>query len=466
MILPSLATIEEYDQRIALLEGQLLDLRRRRNAAFVPACQVPAELLAQVFAHVQHGGTEYDETQPWKSYRSEWARVMLVCQHFRDVAVRTPALWSTLDYRHSSRKWNDLCETRSANVPVYINDPVGESANVFPRARAAHLQLELLPAYAQFLASSAPNLKFLKLSGSFRYLKLNVTASILGGQSLSLVQLTLSGMFLIDMPFMPHLRRLELRQIRLSAESTSPFISLKNAPTLESLSVQHTTSQGVFSADYISALNPISLPHLLVLEVEDNPEMAALCLRCLPLPKSMLKLECFDCFPEDMDDDLNQEHMNIYQTWKLFMQRVHQCNSPPKGDLYSHRGSAFGVTFGPSLELERLNIQATGSCTFVCDEIHSHPIFDDVETVLFHNDDFPLWHIIDLDVLVGVRVLRFQAMDAEDIGPEQMVSLKDWIMHHKERIREVVFEQCHDNFRALATQLQQEGVVPNVAWLT
>ncbi|KAM5544291.1 hypothetical protein V8D89_001951, partial [Ganoderma adspersum] len=56
-----------------------------------------------------------------KSHR--WMKLMLVCRHWRDVAVATPALWRTIDVKKTSFNWMELALTRSGDATIDVSFP-------------------------------------------------------------------------------------------------------------------------------------------------------------------------------------------------------------------------------------------------------------------------------------------------------------------------------------------------------
>lgn len=366
-----------------------MDLKRRRNAAFVPICRIPSELIEQIFANVQHGGAECDECDPWLTYHEDWVRVLLVCHRFHDVAIRTPALWRFVD-RHCADDWTDLCMERSQDTLLCIRGPPIEIAGLVSRASTARLDGHAGMEQALLcLNPSSPDLAALEIINSFIFIDFAITASILERPSISLVRLVLSRVSFSDMPPMPRLRHLELLHVQASNRpdpGLQPISTLANAPGLEIILIDNLRYTTGLSPAYLATLRPISLPCLRIMMVLGRMEAALASLRILPLPSLALGIHCARGASDN--EESNQTVSHIYQTWQAFMSGVLECVSLPKGKAFPQDGIHGGrcVEFGPPLTFETLDVRLVGSFSFECDQAYQHPIFDDVETLLCVHD--------------------------------------------------------------------------------
>ncbi|KZV73604.1 hypothetical protein PENSPDRAFT_732797 [Peniophora sp. CONT] len=90
--------LSSYDAELALVHKAYVMAKRRRNM-LAPACRVPSEVLSAIFALAQldwipeYSAQEGDEGV----YDLGWIYVSHVCSHWRDVALRTPSLWNTIN---------------------------------------------------------------------------------------------------------------------------------------------------------------------------------------------------------------------------------------------------------------------------------------------------------------------------------------------------------------------------------
>jgi hypothetical protein len=90
----SLSTLLDYDNRILELTAHLKILKQDRNR-LLPLYRLPNEILARILIQYQlnpHQKKCSSRPHVIKHYNEKWKNVMLVCQRFRSVAVRTPQL--------------------------------------------------------------------------------------------------------------------------------------------------------------------------------------------------------------------------------------------------------------------------------------------------------------------------------------------------------------------------------------
>jgi hypothetical protein len=204
-------TLEDFDARIHVLERELAALKTKRNS-LLPSYRLPPEIVADVFKLVQHGCRSVDETAPWETYDNRWCDIMLVCRHFREVAVHTPALWIMVDYGIHPQDWCALCIQRACRLPLCIRDSTGGSLNVLPRAQTLDIRDGAVT--AKILNVLKPALHALRVafveddndSDEEEYFALRMMSH----ESTALAYLSLSGVCLSALPSLHSLRRLEL----------------------------------------------------------------------------------------------------------------------------------------------------------------------------------------------------------------------------------------------------------------
>ncbi|KAI1781557.1 hypothetical protein LXA43DRAFT_685164, partial [Ganoderma leucocontextum] len=93
---------KQFDDSIS--RERRLELKRLWNTS-LPIHELPNELLVQIFARCKR-----------------WQYLMLVCHHWRDVLVSTPAFWRKIDLRQRI-DWTTLCFSRSAAATIDICVP-------------------------------------------------------------------------------------------------------------------------------------------------------------------------------------------------------------------------------------------------------------------------------------------------------------------------------------------------------
>ena len=87
--------IQLEEQGISDAQLRIIRLRMHRNM-LSPICRIPLELLSQIFVALARAYAEdyylhYDHTS-WP--QKHWIVITAVCRHWRDVAFRTPRMWS------------------------------------------------------------------------------------------------------------------------------------------------------------------------------------------------------------------------------------------------------------------------------------------------------------------------------------------------------------------------------------
>ncbi|KAF8653634.1 hypothetical protein AX16_003786 [Volvariella volvacea WC 439] len=103
----------ELDAKIARLLDLVRQLRTRRNA--IPSInQLPRELLREIMHHVK------EDTMTAGRVSNQWVKVAQVCQHWRDVALGSSTLWTTIVAPPARVEWiEELCK-RSRSAPLSL----------------------------------------------------------------------------------------------------------------------------------------------------------------------------------------------------------------------------------------------------------------------------------------------------------------------------------------------------------
>jgi hypothetical protein len=117
--MPAASELQSPEDKITILEANLMQLKRRRNA-LVPIFRLPRKLFAEVFSLLR-GGPELRHQDFWiVSPGKGWSRAVLVCRVFRAIAIDTPMLWNIIDAGKCSLEWRELCVSRSASTPLAL----------------------------------------------------------------------------------------------------------------------------------------------------------------------------------------------------------------------------------------------------------------------------------------------------------------------------------------------------------
>ncbi|KZT06112.1 uncharacterized protein LAESUDRAFT_714485 [Laetiporus sulphureus 93-53] len=271
-----------YDARkhiareIATYQQELQKLNSHRTA-----CRLPVEILMNIFEEIRFTtqtleDSPFRDTNPYK-----WIVVTHVCSLWRNVALRSPALWRHV-YVMESVEWMTEVFSRSKDLPLvvvvqyspYSTEPCQTLATVLQKmSRICDLRIcapaDVLKNIAQLMNGPAPLLRDVSITCNIAWCK------------------PLSFGVLRNLEQLPDLQRLELRDIsfpwgiplpRTVRELTSPICettlgdmlqTLDTVPSLEVLSLQSNP----FSLDDYRELEDhriVSLPSLQLLHFSDG----------------------------------------------------------------------------------------------------------------------------------------------------------------------------------------------------
>lgn len=156
----------------------ITEVTSRRNQ-FTPVYRLPNELFSHIF--------EFANERPRdQSNRPIGWNVSEVSRRWRQIALHTPRLWSTIDVL--DQRFIDLCISRSGKVSLDIEldtclnkvvpserkmeDYVASLVPHIGRWRTLKLHHEITPAFLHHLSSPAPKLHHLELAPSFHHINL------------------------------------------------------------------------------------------------------------------------------------------------------------------------------------------------------------------------------------------------------------------------------------------------------
>jgi hypothetical protein len=289
--MPILEMLEALDERIRIHEAELADLKEQRNG-LIRACSVPSEILANIFKLVQHRCRDYDENRPWMTYSRYWMEIMLVCRRFRCVAVQTASLWSYIDYEDHSPRWRALCFQRSGTHPLCVYDNNGGGAvEYFPMARVRSVVIERVPK-SELLHLAAPQLQCFQLLRGFGEYggHININNSFLGGMNLQLLNLSLKGASIRQVPVMVSLRRLVFEGVCITGGRHAFRQLFERIPAIEEVCLDNC--KDLLPPEHSQPKPPpVTLPCLQSLYIVGEAYVVSACLCILPLPRLAMGLQ-------------------------------------------------------------------------------------------------------------------------------------------------------------------------------
>ncbi|KAF9522309.1 hypothetical protein CPB83DRAFT_911417 [Crepidotus variabilis] len=275
-----------------LIDEKIRQLKAQRNL-LSPVSKIPPEVLGQIFTRV----TEYTMASHLKpTIRFNFS---FVSQHWRNVAISTPQIWTVLseDYLTWSRVMLERSKTADLVVHVDIQRGYGRSEysisrkseflqHVFEKhaSRIVHLSVESNRDIPNF-PPLTPRLQILYLSfeGS-RTDPLHFPTYLLSASPL--VELRVEG-YKVDWKLFsfPALKTLILMFVRSEPSSALDFIkALQRTPQLERLRIFHSLPVSFDRAE-LSTIPPVELLALQELHISDTS--SASLIPCLKIPASV-----------------------------------------------------------------------------------------------------------------------------------------------------------------------------------
>ncbi|TFK64874.1 hypothetical protein BDN72DRAFT_222629 [Pluteus cervinus] len=142
----SAVAFTKIDEEIAILQESIRALHAFRNT-FTPVYSLPPEVLSRIFSLVRHA-TSWDMSDK-SSTSFKWPVLTSVSQHWRNVAIGSPDLWTHLSNSYPKHVFQEWLQ-RSKGTPLSID------------------LYRISPSFAEFITASLPRIRELtfKLSAT------------------------------------------------------------------------------------------------------------------------------------------------------------------------------------------------------------------------------------------------------------------------------------------------------------
>ncbi|TFK63390.1 hypothetical protein BDN72DRAFT_963959 [Pluteus cervinus] len=257
------AAYEKLDEEIAWLQSRLSSLCTLRNS-LAPISKLPVELTSKIFAHTQRDGLVLSMKADLRS------RLLIswVCRRWRDIALTTPNLWTTISKINKTTLLQSDCvqelllRSRGMGLTVNLCEPSHDALEIFLEhmSRMKHFRLKynqlrpgnqlirpapalvslelikVLPPSTLIFGGDYPHLRHLSLK-NIPFTKFYFPCHLI--QSLTTLRIIESGPVRVGelvniLPLLPNLLRLELVR-SLSLENIRPPPRRFQLPSLEAI---------------------------------------------------------------------------------------------------------------------------------------------------------------------------------------------------------------------------------------
>jgi hypothetical protein len=468
-----LATLEDFDARIHVLERELAALKTKRND-LLPMYRLPPEIVADVFKLVQHGCQSIDEIRPWDTYNIRWCDIMLVCRHFREVAVRTAGLWNVLDYNTYPSDWIDLCIARSCNLPLSIRDTSGHALEHIQRAWL--LEINGAAVTTNILTSLPPTLHALQISDALDEMDRGeafcITKSMIR-TDLMVAYLGLSSFLALeDIPAFISLNRLDLDSVFVNKGLDGLVQVLRQVGRIQILCLRNLDFTGG-STEFSGENAVVSLPCLHSLFVADTPRLVWTYLRALPLPTITLGISVTNMTAAA--DHGHETHAAILDTWFRFVRSVPNSASLAQGTLMHEHANLIQIRLGDGKKIGHLREFCSEGPTRFCEfrfqgSLIDHPATPYITTLhlvlsrelgaLSRNREITYAH-----QLRNLQCLIFEGLRRGDVDSHLMAAIQACIAERGTSLQQIRFVECHESMKTFAEELQQGGRVATIDWV-
>ncbi|TFK67135.1 hypothetical protein BDN72DRAFT_843445, partial [Pluteus cervinus] len=275
----------EIDKEIKVLKKRVRALHAYRNT-FTPVYRLPPEILARIFSFTRyHARTRriiyYDKPKPLS-----WIAVTHISQHWRNIALASPNLWSRISSSYPERIFNEwFRRSKSAALSVHLYKIYPQDARFLGESffRIQELNLKMgsssVTTLESSLSSPAPLLESLSISiATLESLSedwvddldgVRLSANLFEGTTPLLRHLELKRCSIdISASLFTGLTVLQLRDPPQKLSATDLLGILRRCPRLTSLTLLDVLCHGAALAP--SSICTIALPSLKSLSIEGH----------------------------------------------------------------------------------------------------------------------------------------------------------------------------------------------------
>ncbi|TFK65477.1 hypothetical protein BDN72DRAFT_860591 [Pluteus cervinus] len=249
----------KIDQEILALRETIREKIRVLHAfrnTFTPVYRLPPEILSRIFTLLQYVPKFPGDLHSRRKPTLEWVKVTHVSQHWRDVAIGSPNLWSQISTTYPkclAEEW--LQRSKSAPLSIDLRGSGSLDADRFITPslfRIRELTLELTSSswwiLSRNLSSPTPLLESLSImitDGAFYSASSTISDTTFAGTTPRLRFLKLMGCSVdINSSIFTNLEALELRDSPRKMSATDLLTALRNLPRLVSLVVSEVLATG------------------------------------------------------------------------------------------------------------------------------------------------------------------------------------------------------------------------------
>ncbi|TFK65473.1 hypothetical protein BDN72DRAFT_845535 [Pluteus cervinus] len=256
----------KIDQEVKILQESIRALRAFRNT-FTPICRIPPEVLTRIFSFARR--LPGHDLYFGKTKNLDWIFLTHVSQHWRNVALGCPSLWSHIssDYpKPVVKEW--LRRSKAAPLTVKLHNIknaafVGESLSRI-RELTVHISASSWDELASRLSSPAPLLEYLSVSTvrvNHRQPPSNISNNMFEGNVPRLRRLKLTDCSIdINSSLLADLTVLELCNPPQKLSVKDIIATLSRVSRLTSLKLSDVLEEGTPSVS--SPLDVVTLPSL------------------------------------------------------------------------------------------------------------------------------------------------------------------------------------------------------------
>ncbi|TFK67960.1 hypothetical protein BDN72DRAFT_960636 [Pluteus cervinus] len=243
-----------------------------------PINHLPPELLTEIFLHIRRLRTDHRFFRRVRD-RPSWTVVTGVCRLWRNVALRSPSLWSYISSSYPSpilERWLLLSKPAPLTIDLYLySKPVPPFlAEVVSRIRHLNVRLpgQAWQEFRSSLSDSAPLLESLSVSLSDNYTSKEPKNldSLFGGTTPPLRHFSVDGCEVdLTSSFFSNLTVLEMRNPKPPFSTSKLLSALRKLPLL--ISLQLSTTFQPANVGTALEIGTVNLPSLALLSLHGSP---------------------------------------------------------------------------------------------------------------------------------------------------------------------------------------------------